>query len=235
MRTVNLTPAQASKLKDAVGHYKPEKRLSWKHKSNTNSGLWLRVLSQIVVVENAAPAQVLNHSKVVGKILGFSKLKTVSDAERRKRIHQVLLAIGTRYVGESSDCPKVKAALHNFDALDHSKRGPKGFFADVASRETTLARTAFLSKKLKYYKKKGCRDTLIDLRIDEDCMALDQRIKKILLAVGAKVPKSIDRDYENIERQLIRKVANPLGLTGGQLDRILFQNSREILVRLLNY
>jgi len=50
--------------------------------------------------------------------------------------------------------------------------------------------------------------------------------------VGAKVPKSIDRHYDEIEKELIEKVAKPSGLSGGELDRILFQNYGDIMVRL---
>jgi len=64
-------------------------------------------------------------------------------------------------------------------------------------------------------------------------MALDQRIKRILECVGAKDPKSIDRHFEEIENELIERIAEPSGLSGGKLDRILFQNYRDIIVRLL--
>ena len=51
--------------------------------------------------------------------------------------------------------------------------------------------------------------------------------------MGVKVKKgSLDRNYEKIEEELIDKVAQPLGISGGQLDRILFQNAADIMVRL---
>jgi hypothetical protein len=64
-------------------------------------------------------------------------------------------------------------------------------------------------------------------------MALDQRLKRILEGVGATVGDSVDKRYEEIERELIEKVARPSGLSGGELDRILFQNYGDIMVRLL--
>ncbi len=66
-----------------------------------------------------------------------------------------------------------------------------------------------------------------------NCMALDQRIKRILGCLGAKVPRSIESHFEVIENELIERVAAPSGLSGGELDRILFQNYGDILVRLL--
>lgn len=41
------------------------------------------------------------------------------------------------------------------------------------------------------------------------------------------------KHYEEIEQELIDKVAKPTGLSGGELDRALFQNYGDILVRLL--
>jgi hypothetical protein len=45
-------------------------------------------------------------------------------------------------------------------------------------------------------------------------MALDQRLKRILEGVGATVGNSVDKHYEEIERELIEKVAKPRGFIG---------------------
>jgi len=52
-------------------------------------------------------------------------------------------------------------------------------------------------------------------------MALDVRIFGVLRAVGIMV--SPDSIYRQIERELIRKVAKPIGISGAVLDRIPFQ------------
>jgi len=88
-----------------------------------------------------------------------------------------LRAIGTRHVGKSSKNRKVDAALHNTNASANAG-GPRQFFKKVAAEQSTELRIAFLSDALAYYKKKGCRDMLIELCLDTDCMALDQRTKK---------------------------------------------------------
>lgn len=74
---------------------------------------------------------------------------------------------------------------------------------------------------------------MIELRLAADRLALDLRLNRILKAVGAHLPKSLKKNYEQIESELIEKVAKPTGLSGGQLDRILFQNYSDIMVRLL--
>ena len=202
---------------------------SWKQR--TPDQLWLRVLSQIVVAGNAAPGETLRHSPAVRERLAFSRLKKLPPRLRRQRIHSVLHAIGTRYVGKKARNRKVDAAVHNFKALVKAG-GPRRFFEKVAAEKGTPARAKYLSEKLHYYKKKGCRDILIELRLASDCMALDRRIRKIIEELGVKIDGSIDRQYQQIEQELINKVAEP-SFTGGQLDRILFQNYGDIIVRLL--
>lgn len=69
-----------------------------------------------------------------------------------------------------------------------------------------------------------CPDTLVELRLATDGMGLDQRLKNIMDCRGAKFPKSIDKQYDEIETEMIDPVAKPCNLSGGELDRILFQN-----------
>lgn len=203
---------------------------SWKKR--TEDELWLRVLSQVVVAGNAAPEYTLRTSTAVKEKLGFRRLKKLSSQRRRKAIHGVLRAIGTRYVGKSTRNVKVDAALHNFDAICQAG-GPRQFFRGIHSLLPVDKRIEYLSQNLAFFKKKGCRDCLIDLRLASDCMALDRRLTRILTCVGAKVPRSLNRHYEEIERELIQKVARPCRLSGGHLDRVLFQNYGDIMVRLL--
>jgi hypothetical protein len=75
---------------------------------------------------------------------------------------------------------------------------------------------------------------LIELRLAKECLALDARILGLLKKVGVEIKKSsLNRNYEKIEGELIEKIAKPLCISGGQLDRILFQNAVDIMVRLL--
>lgn len=160
-------------------------------------------------------------------------MKRMSPSERRLNIYKVFRAIGTRYVGQRGvGSAKVNAAMRDFDVLN-GFGGPAKFFRAVAGQRGTESKISFVSKQLQYFKKKGARDTLIELRIDEHCMALDLRIKRILAEVGASVPKSLnERAYSAIEEELIKKVAEPSGLSGGELDRTLFQNYGDILIQL---
>jgi hypothetical protein len=98
----------------------------------TPDELCLRILSQIVVAGNPAPEDTLRASEAVNEKLAFRPLKKLPPKRRRKVIHAVLRAIGTRYVGCSAKNRKIDAALHNFDELVRAG-GPKQFFQNVAS------------------------------------------------------------------------------------------------------
>ncbi len=204
---------------------------SWEQRRRNKDELWIRVLSQIVVAGNAAPGETLLSSPAVIEKLAFNRLKKLTPRLRRQRIHQVLLAIGTRFVGKKTKNHKIDAAVYNFNQLDKAG-GPVRFFADVAAKGDTEGKVKYLSKTLKFYKKKGCRDTLIELRLADDCIALDQRLMNILERVGVKLQGSLNQNYEDVERELTKRVAKRNKLSGGQLDRVLFRNYSDIMVRL---
>src|SRR5579862_8748041 len=205
--TFRLTRPQTSRLQKLVRPYgKPDMGKPWIQRDPDD--LWLRVLSQIVVAGNAAPGDTLRCSPAVKEKLAFDRLRKLTPRLRRQRIHSVLQAIGTRYVGKKNKNRKIDAAVHNFKQLVDAG-GPVRFFGLVAAERETKAKVKYLSDKLKYYKKKGCRDTLIDFRLADDCVALDQRLMKILEGVGAKLKGSLNRHYEEVERELIERVAKP--------------------------
>lgn len=110
--------------------------------------------------------------------------------------------------------------------------GATKFFKRVATLPTEKERIQFLSNRgtFKYYGKKGARDTLIELGLAKECLALDARILGLLEKVGVEIKRgSLDRDYERIEGELIEKVAKPLGISGARLDRVLFQYNNQIV------
>jgi hypothetical protein len=77
---------------------------------------------------------------------------------------------------------------------------------------------------LKYYGEKSARDTLIELCLADNCLALDSRIIQLLKDVGLSVKLGPKKRYRVIETELIEKVARHCQIDGARLDRILFQN-----------
>jgi hypothetical protein len=193
------------------------------------------VLSQIVVVGSAGPAERLQRDPTMTRQVAIRRLKRFhSDAALQKYLHEFLAMIGTRYVSKKrhwKEDKKARAAVCNFRALMKAG-GPKRFFKRVAALPTEKERIQFLSngETFQYYGKKGARDTLIELGLAKECLALDARILGLLEKVGAGIKRgSLDRDYERIEGELIEKVARPLGISGARLDRVLFQYNNQIV------
>ena len=54
----------------------------------------------------------------------------------------------------------------------------------------------------------------------------------ILEGIGVELQGSLNQNYEQVERELIEHVAKPSGISGGELDRVLFRNYADIMVRL---
>jgi len=229
-----FTSAQSRLLKELVNRYKArvEPPRSWKQR--TPDELWRRVLAQIIVVGNAAPGYLLERSGGAKEAVAVRRLNRYGRNRPRlqKHLHHVLRILGTRYVGKDwRRDRKSQAAAENYLIL-RNIGGPKRFFAGVASLGDQEKRLRFLASRLKYYGSKGARDTLIELKLATDCMALDSRIVRLVTEVGVRLPRALGKDYDNIERALILEIARPCGLTGAQLDRVLFQNYDAILTDL---
>jgi len=138
-----------------------------------------------------------------------------------------------RYVGRNWKIDKKAVAGAKDLRTLMAGGGPRRFFERVANHKTEMERIQALQGSLKYYGNKGARDTLIELGLAKNCLALDARIAGLLEKLGARVPQPIGRQYQQIERELIHRVAKPLGLSGAQLDRILFQNYDSIRADIL--
>jgi hypothetical protein len=230
-----LSAPQARTLREATRPYSERAQFGPHWNERTEDDLWRTVLSQIVVVGNAAPGERLEREPNLAKLISIRRLKRCpSDSALQKYLHKFLGRIGTRYVSKKEkrwkEDKKARAAVCNFRALMNAG-GPTKFFKQLAVL-TEKERIQFLSDRatFQYYGKSGARDTLVELGLAKECLALDARILGLLEKVGAEIKRgSLDRDYERIEEELIEKVAKPLGITGAELDRVLFQYSELIV------
>jgi hypothetical protein len=79
---------------------------------------------------------------------------------------------------------------------------------------------------------KGARDFLTTgFGLVKDHIALDSRILNVLHLVGVKIPargKLNSTKYDALERMLLEQVCRPLGVSGADLDQLLFKNYRDI-------
>ena len=226
-----LSARQAAQLQKIARPYKKQVKLGKPWEERTDDELWRKVLSQIVVVGRAEPGIRLEHDPNVKRQVSIKRLKRFqNDGELQKYLHGVFVELGVRFVKRNwKTDAKTIAAVKNFRKLtDRTK--PIQFFEQIAKLKTEEEKIAALQKGLRYFGNKGARDSLIDLRLAENCMALDARIFGVLKKVGVRV--SPDDIFRQIEKELIAKVAEPLGISGGRLDRILFQNYSRILKRI---
>jgi hypothetical protein len=227
-----LSAAQASRLRAAVKRYKNGVKLGKPLKKWSDEELWRKVLGQVVVIGRAQPGERLQHDRRIAKTVSIRKLKDLgSDTARRKYLHRVFVELKVRYVGGNwKNDWKAAASARNFKSL-MADGGPIQFFRKrIASCETEDERIEALQGALKRYGNKSARDTLIELRLAENCMALDARIYGVLKKVGVRV--SPDDIYRQVERELREKVAEPLGIPAALLDRILFGKYEDIVRQL---
>ena len=225
-----ISESQAIRLRRAVRRHRTQIKPGKPWKDWTADALWKKVLGQIVVIGRAEPGQLLQHDQRIGRRVSIKKLQRIrGNAALQRYLHEFLLGINARYVSRSGGWKKDRkatAAAKNFRILLKAG-GPRKLFKQIAAHKDERQRIDGLQKALSQYGNKGARDTLIELRLAEHCMALDARIFGILKKVGVRVsPEDI---YLQLEKELREKVAEPLGISAAQLDRILFKKSKEIV------
>jgi hypothetical protein len=226
---VFLSAHQSLRLQNAAKRYKNREKLGKPLSEWSDEELLGKVLGQVVVIGRAEPGERLQHDPQITRKVSLKKLKSFrSDATLQKYLHEVFVKLGVRFsLGSTWKTDwKAAASMKNFRIL-MKDGGPKKFFEKVANCKTEKEKIETPQKALKRYGTKSARDTLIELRLAEDCMALDTRIFGVLKKVGVFVsPNDI---YVQVEKELREKVASPLGISAALLDRILFRNYEDIL------
>jgi hypothetical protein len=223
-----LSTSQATQLQRIARRYKKPVKLGKPWNQRTDDELWRKVLGQIAVVGRAEPGERLQHDPKIKRQVSINCLRRFqSDAELQKHLHALFVKLRVRYVGSDwkSD-RKSAAAVRNFRKLT-VRDTPKKFFDRVAKCRSEDEKIAMLQRELVFFGNKSARDSLIELRLAENVMALDARIYGVLRKVGVRL--SPDDIYRQIEKELIQKVAAPLGMTGALLDRVFFRNYDQIL------
>ena len=101
------------------------KRNNWKYLSNND--IWLRFITQVMVVGSSAPAERFMRSSKLKRSVSYNKLSKIEDKKcLEKKINNVLRKVGTRYASQSSEkCKKTQALVHNLKVLKKFKGGPK--------------------------------------------------------------------------------------------------------------
>ena len=199
-----------------------------KWRSMSDDAIWLRIVGQVVVVGNAAPAEHLSKPKVREQLA----YGTLTGARPRRRAAEsigcALAAIGTRYVSQErpTESRKVHALLRNLQFLADHKDGPTGFVACLGRMKNSRERIGYITENLSYIKAKGARDFLTTgLGMATDVIALDSRVMGIVRLVVPELPQTVNaNNYDTIETYLITHVCEPLKMSAMEFDQLLFRN-----------
>lgn len=234
MQLPTLTEEQVGKFRWICERFGHDIRLPpadhWKTMSDTD--IWIRVVSQVVVVGKSDPAKRLSEAAIREK-LKYERLCAMPEAQVAMVLGEVLREIGARYVSDVNPelSPKVLALIKNFAFLKAYKGGPSGFIRYVVALKTSEERWQYVAKSLAYVKNKGARDFLTSgFGLATDRIALDSRVmgvvNRIVPELPAKVPAT---SYAAVETLLAQDVCKPLGITPAFLDQLLFKNYGSIL------
>lgn len=205
-------------------------------KTWTNNDIWLHMVAQVIAVGRSEPAEKFEKDTKLKSEVTYEKLMQIKEEEERKKtINHVLRAVGTRFASsEISKCKKTDALAHNFKILTKFKSGPKGLLrrlSDFRGPNANKRRINYVMKIFSYIKSKSARDYLMELGLVKDAIALDIRIQNVFDKIGIMIPKGFENNpklYDEIENDILMKICKPIGISGIELDRILYQNYDDI-------
>lgn len=231
-----LTEEQLDKFRWIRDRFKDETPLPSRFNPRIkNSAIWLRVVSQVVVIGGAAQAAKLRDPSISEK-LDYERICSVSDKRALKLIGEALREIGTRRVSAKNPelSPKVVHLAKNLDILKSYPGGPRGFVRKLEALDSSVARRTYVMDCLSYFGPKGSRDFLTTgLGLATDLIALDSRVMGVVRRIVPDWPETVKKDeYDALEDYLVREVCTPLSIPPVLLDQLLFRHSKEINAKL---
>ena len=224
---MDITEEQVNKFKKIKDDYLSgtiiPKKNNWE--SKTNNDIWVDIITQVIVVGRASPGEEFLKNENLKKEISYDNLLNLKDEEIREKIHETLRLVNTRFVGDDVyKCAKTNALVYNFDILKDFPNGPMGLLGMLSKFQganSDKRKINCIKNNFHYLKDKGARDFLMELGLIENAIALDSRVKGILGKCGIKIE---GKTYDEIEMDVLDKICKPLGLSGIQFDRLLFQN-----------
>jgi hypothetical protein len=233
---LQISEKHLEKFRQINQHFQSRTEVPKKNKwqSLTNNDIWLHVFAQVMVVGRSEPYKKFNRRVDLKREVAFDSLIEVEDdREVKRRINKVLREVGTRYASSDiSKCKKTNALVHNLRVFRHFKGGPKGFLTELSKFSSDKLKIDHVKHSLKYIKNKGARDFLMELGLVRDALAFDSRIKNLLQKIGVETPEHFEinpKQYDEVENDILSEVCATLGISGVELDRMLYQNYEEIM------
>ena len=208
------------------------KENNWK--SLSNDDIWFHIVAQVMIVGNSKPYDKFIKDENLKNQISFQTLLNIENQETiAKIINHILREVGSRYANKTlSKCMKTRALVTNFNYLKKYNDGPIGFLNYISKIDNEKQRIRYVVNNFKYVKNKGARDLLMELGLIRNSIAIDVRIQNILKKMGIEISQdslSNPLRYEQIQKEIIEKICNPLDISRIAFDRMLYQNYEEIM------
>lgn len=195
--------------------------------------IWRAMVIQVVVIGSAEAGKTMSAGwSSTG--LGFRDLSHLlaRPGGRQRvaaRIQRVFADYGVRYVRQvKRPSGKALAVARNLEVVQ-ALGGPRRFVDLVRLIPSDEGRVLFLRIALSQVGKKSSRDLAMTLGLIKGAIALDARIEGLLRSAGIlRRGRVAARDYEVVEREILKRIARPLGMSGMAVDRTMFQRRKEI-------
>jgi thermostable 8-oxoguanine DNA glycosylase len=155
------------------------------------------------------------------KLVTWDVLKALRPEKRLTRLDETLRAANVRWAAK-----KAPWLAENFLRIER-RGGPAAVKCELQNCEGRDAKIAFL-KTFKGIGDKNARNMMMDVYHPDfhDSIAVDSRIKKVSEKLGVTF-----QDYAEAER-FYHQVAQAAGLSGWELDKLLYNFTDEVLEKL---
>lgn len=214
------------------------RRASW---NTTDDAIVLRLVGQVAVIGNSeAETRLRQRQAAWSQVIWRDHLDGMEPEQRAAAIHSALRSAGVRWAGRTLQrCRYSMRIAKSLDKME-DRGGPRKFMSFVARLRDENDRLAHLQTLPVFRGNKSPRDFLsTGMGLADWKVALDTRLLSVLREISpskfheAATPST--RRYLAIEDALVSQVCPDLGITGFELDQLLYrgQGRDERIVRFL--
>jgi hypothetical protein len=209
--------------------------------------LWPRVVGQICAVGSSRSWDALDDLGLWDE-LSLERVRALGEREDATRaVHSLLARARVRYCSPAAPTSvKAEAVVANahapllsgggpglLDALRREVGTPAGAADGVFSHAQACAARRLLVGGLSFFGPKSASDFLLGVGLADSLLAFDVRLLNLLVDHLGWDPAARRRvhalaRYEELERDVIARLAEPLGWNGAELDRVLFYHYRAL-------
>jgi thermostable 8-oxoguanine DNA glycosylase len=182
--------------------------------------IWELLLLSFATMGNSRGVALVENSLFHNPVR-FTALARLSPNDRLATLKSNLRAARVRMPDKKADW-----LAENFERIQR-EGGIKAVNQKVVERTLRDDKISYLRRTFQGIGKKYARNMMMDIAHPDfqDSIAIDDRVKKIMEVLGLRFS---ERGYEDTE-QFFLDVAREVGLTGWELDRLLYRHTVEVL------